>query len=115
MMDDLTEKEREFLAKLRAIPPEYRPAITRLLRAVADELDAQHGAVKAVVADGKPAHHFTVRALAERWGVSRAAVYRLVARGDLRRLPLGSTIRIPQWIVEEFERCPAAPQTSDRR
>lgn len=44
---------------------------------------------------------FSVKALAERWGVSRQHIYSLIRRGQLRAFPIGKRlVRIPADAVE---------------
>jgi excisionase family DNA binding protein len=47
---------------------------------------------------------FTITELAERWGVSRSTVYRLMKRGEVPFFKVGSTRRVRVEDVEQAEK-----------
>jgi excisionase family DNA binding protein len=47
--------------------------------------------------------HWTIDALATRWAVSTRTVRRLIERGELHAIRIGSQLRISPETVERFE------------
>jgi excisionase family DNA binding protein len=54
------------------------------------------------VVDGGRGHLLTVRAVAERLGVCKATVYKLVAQGDLPHIRVSNSIRIAVADLDAF-------------
>lgn len=46
---------------------------------------------------------YTVSELRERWGVSRATIYREIDRGRLKRFHIGGSVRFKAEDVAEYE------------
>jgi|GEM_PF-4609245 len=55
------------------------------------------------------ATHLSARDLMARWRVSRAHVYRLIARGTIASIRIGGSVRVPLTDVERYEREHTAP------
>ena len=50
--------------------------------------------------------HFTITALADHWGVAPVTIRRMIRRGDLPAIRIGSgagVLRVPASAVEEYE------------
>jgi excisionase family DNA binding protein len=52
--------------------------------------------------DGAKGHLLTVRAVADRLGVSTATVYKLVAQGDLPHIRVSNAIRVAPADLDAF-------------
>jgi excisionase family DNA binding protein len=46
---------------------------------------------------------YRVKAVAERYDVSPATIYRAIQAGDLEALKIGNTLRVPEWSLRIFE------------
>ena len=67
-------------------------------------------------AGDKPACHYSPRTLAERWGVDKETVCRLINRGDLVCIRISTLMRISHSAVAEYEKahsCPGSSQVVD--
>lgn len=47
---------------------------------------------------------YTVEEVAKRWRVSKMTVYRLVHKGELPAMKVGSSFRVYKWAVQQYER-----------